>query len=163
MYADTLKTPLGDMVAVADAQALYALYFADYPHAVHDDAPGRTPVTDQIRAELTAYFDGRLTSFITPMAPEGSAFSKSVWSVLRDIPFGETCSYSAVAAALGRPKAVRAVARAIAANPLLIIVPCHRVIGADGSLCGYSGGPERKRKLLKLELQPMPREVSSCL
>ncbi|MEO8084813.1 MAG: methylated-DNA--[protein]-cysteine S-methyltransferase [Ardenticatenales bacterium] len=103
-------------------------------------------------AHLTAYFRGRPVDFDLPVAPHGSAFERDVWRHLQTIPYGRTTSYGAVAAAIGQPvDAARAVGAANARNPIAIVIPCHRVIGADGSLVGYAGGLERKRGLLNLE------------
>ena len=104
-------------------------------------------------AEVDEYFALERTEFTVPLAPEGTPFQHEVWKALRAIPFGETRSYLDVANAIGKPKAVRAVGAANGRNPLGIIVPCHRVIGADGSLTGYAGGMERKKFLLDLERQ----------
>ena len=101
--------------------------------------------------ELRAYFDGRSAGFSTPLALHGSAFTRSVWDELMAIPSGVTRAYSEVAAAIGRPAAVRAVARANGANQIGIVIPCHRVIGADGTLTGYGGGLWRKRWLIEHE------------
>ncbi|WP_390960950.1 methylated-DNA--[protein]-cysteine S-methyltransferase [Photobacterium sanguinicancri] len=101
--------------------------------------------------QLDAYFSGSLTRFTVPLAPQGTEFQKQVWTALRSVPYGETCSYKAIAEAISNPKAVRAVGAANGKNPIAIIVPCHRVIGADGKLTGYAGGVEMKAFLLKLE------------
>lgn len=113
--------------------------------------PGETGAGRQLAQELAAYFEGRLASFEAPLEPAGTQFQQAVWRVLRDIPYGETRSYGEQARALGRPSAVRAVARANGDNPIAIVVPCHRVIGADGTLTGYGGGLWRKRWLLHHE------------
>lgn len=114
-------------------------------------AEGRTCLLDRAAAELDEYFAGQRQSFDTPLLPVGNAFRLGVWLALQSIPFGATVSYGALAAQIGRPLAVRAVASAVGANPLSIFVPCHRVIGSDGSLRGYAGGTEAKRRLLALE------------
>ena len=101
--------------------------------------------------ELTEYFDGALTQFDTPLLPTGTEFEKQVWKSLLDIPFGETCSYIDIANRMRNPGAVRAVGRANGSNPIAIVIPCHRVVGADGSLTGYSGELWRKRWLLDHE------------
>jgi methylated-DNA-[protein]-cysteine S-methyltransferase len=102
-------------------------------------------------AQLKAYFAGQLTSFDLPVAPEGTGFQRTVWAGLRRIPYGETISYGELASRIGQPTASRAVGLANGRNPVAIIVPCHRVVGADGSLTGYGGGLDRKRFLLALE------------
>ncbi|HEX8153874.1 MAG TPA: methylated-DNA--[protein]-cysteine S-methyltransferase, partial [Thermoanaerobaculia bacterium] len=103
------------------------------------------------RAQLAAYFRGELRAFDLPLAPSGTAFQQSVWSVLRSIPYGTTRTYLDVANAIGKPSACRAVGAANGANPLPIVVPCHRVIGTSGALTGFGGGIDVKRKLLALE------------
>jgi methylated-DNA-[protein]-cysteine S-methyltransferase len=116
--------------------------------------PG-TPESDtvlaQARAQIRDYFDGELRNFTLPLAPQGTPFQQEVWSALRDIPFGETTSYGALAAQLGRPGSARAVGAANRQNPIAIVVPCHRVIGTNGTLTGYAGGLERKSLLLDHE------------
>lgn len=162
--ADWLETVLGPMVTVADKNRLYLLEFTDRKGlsselqrlqvAVKSEIGiGRHPPSEQVQQELERFFDGENARFETPLAFWGSDFSKSVWSVLREIPAGETRSYGDIAKAVGRPTAARAVARANGANPLAIIVPCHRIIGADGSMTGYGGGLWRKQKLIELERQ----------
>lgn len=162
LKADWIETPIGPMVAVADGHALHLLEFFERK-ALPTELKrlqtatgaaigiGRAPPIDRIEAELAAYFAGRPTGFSTRLAPIGSAFTQDVWSALRAIPVGETRSYSQIAKTIGRPSAVRAVARANGANPIAIVVPCHRVIGADGSLTGYGGGLWRKRWLITHE------------
>lgn len=110
-----------------------------------------TNLTDAASEQLSAYFSGELQGFDLPLDAAGTPFQRSVWQALRAIPFGETRSYRELAEAIGNPRAVRAVARANGANPLSIVVPCHRVIGADGTLTGYAGGLEMKARLLALE------------
>jgi AraC family transcriptional regulator of adaptative response/methylated-DNA-[protein]-cysteine methyltransferase len=112
---------------------------------------GRTDVTEQAAEELGAFFAGKSAAFRTPLAPLGSPFAQTVWDALRDIPAGETQSYSAIASQIGRASASRAVARANVANQIALMIPCHRVIGADGSLTGYGGGLWRKQRLLEIE------------
>lgn len=114
-------------------------------------AAGAEPVLDAAAAQLDAYFAGELTAFGLPLALDGTAFQRTVWAALQDIPYGETISYGEMARRIGQPSASRAVGLANGRNPVSIVVPCHRVIGADGSLTGYGGGMERKRFLLGLE------------
>ncbi len=143
-------TPIGPLLLVADGDALTAVHLPGF----HDgEAPGEegAPVLDEAAAQLTAYFAGERTAFALPLAPRGTPFQQAVWEALRRIPYGETRSYAQVARGLGRPERVRAVGSANARNPLAIVVPCHRVVGSDGSLTGYAGGLERKRALLDLE------------
>lgn len=157
-----LSTPLGDMVAAADENALYLLAFTDQKKLnkmfsrlkQKNQAalePGQTKPLRMIEKELQDYFDQRLKQFNTPLYFSGTPFQKRVWSALKTIPFGKTFSYAALAASIGYPTAFRAVANANGANLLSIILPCHRVISTDGSLGGYSNGLERKSWLLAHE------------
>ncbi len=161
---DWIDTPLGPMLAVCDASALHLLEFIDrkalptelqkLSKIVHGDLGiGRFDTTDRIENELNEYFGGRSAQFKARLACHGSPFTRSVWDVLRSIPPGQTRSYSDIAVAIGNPNAVRAVARANGANQISLVIPCHRVIGADGSLTGYGGGLWRKQKLIELERQ----------
>jgi methylated-DNA-[protein]-cysteine S-methyltransferase len=109
------------------------------------------------RAQLVEYFEGDRTSFELSLSPTGTPFQLRVWNALRTIPYAETASYSEVAAAIGSPRASRAVGLANGRNPIAIVIPCHRVIGADGSLVGYGGGLDRKRRLLELEASGLAR------
>ncbi len=162
LLADWIDTPLGPMIAVSCPHRLHLLEFADrkaLPREMKRLAAsqpggigfGRPAPTDQIAEELHAYFAGTSGQFDTPLALHGTPFQRAVWEVLRDIPAGETRSYSQIAADLGRPSATRAVARANGANQLALVVPCHRVLGADGSLTGYGGGLWRKQRLIEIE------------
>jgi AraC family transcriptional regulator of adaptative response/methylated-DNA-[protein]-cysteine methyltransferase len=166
------------MLAVSDRSSLHLLEFIDR-RALPTELKklrqlvrggigiGRHPPTDQIAAELDAYFSGRSADFTVPLALHGSAFTRAVWEELRKIPAGETRSYGDIAKAVGQPSAVRAVARANGANQIALIIPCHRVIGADGSLTGYGGGLWRKQKLIDLEkglhLNGLSRAAKSAL
>ncbi len=105
----------------------------------------------EVVRQMDAYFEGKLRSFSLPLSPVGSIFQKQVWDVVSRIPYGNTISYSELSREIGRPDSIRAVAGAIAKNPLLVVIPCHRVIASSGKLTGYSGGLDRKRKLLELE------------
>jgi methylated-DNA-[protein]-cysteine S-methyltransferase len=148
---DVVDSPIGKLLLVSDGRALTSVVMG----ARESDAPRdgvRDPDALAAAAEqLRAYFAGELTEFELPLAPGGSPFQQSVWQALREIPYGETASYGEIAATIGRPDAVRAVGATNGRNPLPVIVPCHRVIGADGSLVGFGGGLPRKRKLLELE------------
>lgn len=157
-----LTSPLGPLVAGASDEALVLLEFADrraLPTQIRTLArrlraqfvPGRSAVLDRLRLELEAYFAGELQRFSLPLLAPGTPFQESVWRALQELPPGTTCSYGELAARIGRPTAVRAVASANGANRLAIVIPCHRVVGADGSLTGYAGGLWRKRRLLELE------------
>jgi AraC family transcriptional regulator, regulatory protein of adaptative response / methylated-DNA-[protein]-cysteine methyltransferase len=162
LFAAWLDTPLGAMTAIGDEDAVYLLEFADRrglerqiarlrARAKAGIVPGRTGPIAQIETELAAYFDGSSMRFETPLARLGSAFQNAVWDALLAIPPGQTRSYAELARAIGRPEAVRAAAQANGANLFAIVVPCHRVINADGTLCGYGGGLPRKHWLLEHE------------
>ncbi len=147
-------SPVGPLSLVSDGQALAALAFEKHSKplpALAEAEPGSDAVLDAARRQLDAYFAGRIQRFDLPLAPRGTEFQRRVWMALREIPYGKTCSYSALAAVVGAPRAVRAVGGANGRNPLSIIVPCHRVIGADGTLTGFGGGIDRKRFLLTHE------------
>ncbi len=162
LLIEWLDSPHGPILAVVDNAALYMLEFTVRKNldlqmrrlskkAGRAILPGRTQITDQISAELIAYFKGQLLNFETPVALLGTDFQTRTWKALREIPAGQTRSYKDLAAAVGNPKGFRAVANANANNRLAIIVPCHRVIAADGGLGGYAGGLDKKRALLDLE------------
>ncbi len=143
-----LETPVGPLVLAGDREALRVIRF----HGHQDDAwvVDRAPFRDAID-QLKAYFAGKLSAFNLTLAPEGTEFQQSVWRALLDIPYGETTSYGAVAKRIGKPSAIRAVGAANGANPIPIVIPCHRVIGRNGKLTGFGGGLPRKELLLKLE------------
>lgn len=162
IHLSRIVTPLGPMLAGATDQGVCLLEFVDRRmletqlgiverRLTARYVPGRTDAVDRLEQQLSAYFEGRLTAFDVPLHLAGTAFQEAVWEGLLTIPYGETRSYKEQAAAIGRPTAVRAVARANGDNRLSILVPCHRVVGADGSLTGYGGGLWRKRALLGLE------------
>ncbi len=162
LSASWIDTPLGAMIAVCDNRFLHLLEFPErkalptelkrlYQSSKGSIGLGRTPITDQIEAELACYFNGDDANFQTPLAFHGSAFTQQVWHALQAIPAGQTRSYSEVASQIGRPTATRAVARANGANQIALVVPCHRVIGADGALTGYGGGLWRKQRLIEFE------------
>ncbi len=162
LFADWVPSPLGPLIAVTDRTQLHLLEFLDrralpaefrklQGFAKGNIGFGRTEVTDQIQDELRLFFDGSSGAFETKLALHGSTFTRDVWRELLKIPAGGTRSYSELARELGRPEAVRAVARANGANQIAIVVPCHRVLGADGSLTGYGGGLWRKQRLIELE------------
>lgn len=146
-------SPIGVLALVCDDGALRGLYFENGQHGGPplDARTGTNAIVDAARKQLDAYFAGRGATFDLPLAPEGTDFQKRVWRALATIPFGETRSYGEVAALIGAPRASRAVGAANGRNPIPVIVPCHRVIGADGSLTGFGGGMERKRFLLAHE------------
>ncbi|MFB7243685.1 cysteine methyltransferase [Streptomyces populi] len=160
----TMDSPLGRLLLVGEESAtarggtaLAALSVPDQKHGAvvqegwHEDADAFREISSQLRS----YFDGRLTAFDIEYVPSGSDFQRRVWKALETVPYGTTVSYGEVAARIGASRAaVRAVGTALGANPLLIVRPCHRVIGASGALTGYAGGLERKRQLLDLESVP---------
>lgn len=146
LYYDHFETPLGLMEICAGEQALESIYFVD-----RTNVPRSNSITDLAKCQMLEYFNGDLENFDLPMAPEGTAFQQQVWRALSTIEYGKTCSYSDIANMLNNPKAVRAVGSANGKNPMTIVVPCHRVIGANGSLTGYASGVERKAWLLNHE------------
>lgn len=164
LFIEWIETPMGRMIVIADKAALYLLEFTnrknmrrqfDRLRKVQGRAvlPGRTKITDKIEAELKVYFDGNLTDFKTPLFTSGTDFQRQTWEALQTIPYGQTRSYAQLAAMIGKPAAVRAVASANANNGLALIIPCHRVIGKNGGLGGYAGGLQRKQDLLNLEFK----------
>jgi methylated-DNA-[protein]-cysteine S-methyltransferase len=153
MVHRTIDTPVGPLLLAADADGLRVLAFAggEGAPAIAPDWVPDGGALDGLVAELDAYFTGRLKVFSTPLAPQGTPFQRAVWDELQRIPYGETVSYGELARRLGNPKAVRAVGTANGSNPIAIIIPCHRVIGSNGSLVGYGGGLPIKQTLLALE------------
>jgi methylated-DNA-[protein]-cysteine S-methyltransferase len=145
----TMESPIGELMLVSDGQALTRLEME--PHRAPADGVRDAEALRAAEEQLESYFAGELTEFDLALAPRGSAFQLGVWRALLEIPYGETASYGEIAAAVGRPDAVRAVGTTNGRNPIALIVPCHRVIGADGTLVGYGGGLPRKRLLLELE------------
>ena len=153
-----IETPIGTMVAVANDERLYILEFADRPNIdqrldrLSPNIPtGRTKPLDSVQEELEQFFKGTLQEFKTPLNLTGTPFQNRVWEELLKIPYGKTISYAELAVRIGKPSAFRAVANANGANKLAIVIPCHRVIYADGGLGGYSGGLARKPQLLTIE------------
>ena len=151
-----IDSPIGELTLVARDGKLVGLHFADHGRAVGtvSSAEGSEPVLEDAAGQLREYFAGERTSFDLPLALDGTPFQQEAWRALAEIPYGETVSYGEQARRLGRPDAVRAVGAANGANPIAIVLPCHRVIGADGSLTGFGGGLETKRRLLDLERSP---------
>ena len=155
-FYDTFATPFGDFSVALDANgAVIATAFGGLPElrerfaadeVAHD--PGRAT---EVRREIAEYFAGTRRHFTVKLSPSGTPFQQSVWAVLQRIPFGETRSYGELAAEIGNPDAARAIGRANATNPICLLVPCHRVIGADGSLTGYAFGEVIKQQLLTHE------------
>ncbi|MGE0866198.1 MAG: methylated-DNA--[protein]-cysteine S-methyltransferase [Vicinamibacterales bacterium] len=147
-------SPVGPLLLAGNRDGLHLLSFGvgSRPRAIAPEwTPDTSGVLDGVRAELDKYFAGRLRSFTTPVVFDGTAFQNQVWRELCRIPYGETISYLELANRIKNPKAVRAVGLANGANPVAIIVPCHRVIGSNGSLTGFGGGLPTKRALLELE------------
>jgi methylated-DNA-[protein]-cysteine S-methyltransferase len=159
MTSITMDTPVGPLVIASDDGAITHVLFHDGPV---DDTPTDKlpPVLVEAKRQLEAYFAGDLKEFSLPLAAEGTDFQRRVWAELEQIPYGVTASYGEVAKALGMPPgASRAVGLANGANPIAIVVPCHRVIGANGTLTGYAGGLERKKYLLDLESRDLQPEL----
>ncbi len=161
-HVSRIATPLGPMLAATSDDAVHLVEFIDRRGLQAQVkrvglrsglvfAPGSTPVSDALERQLAEYFAGTRRTFDLPLRPAGSDFQEAVWDALRAIPYGETRSYADIAESVGRPGAVRAVGTANGANALAVIIPCHRVVRADGSLSGYGGGVWRKRRLLELE------------
>jgi len=159
-YKWTFSTPLGEMAALIDKDKLCGLWFSGQKHepaiAGNGCANQDCAVFNELRRQLDAYFARRLSVFDLPLSPAGTAFQMAVWSLLKTIPAGETTTYGELARQMaelreGRPPAAQAIGGAVGRNPISIIIPCHRVIGADGSLTGYAGGIERKFALIQLE------------
>jgi methylated-DNA-[protein]-cysteine S-methyltransferase len=155
-----LDSPIGPLTLVADDSALVGLYMDVRGHEPEPATLGEPVSAEPAEAghvlaaaasQLQAYFAGRLTGFDLPLTLAGTQFQRTVWAALQTIPYGETISYGQLADQIGQPSASRAVGLANGRNPVSIVVPCHRVVGADGSLTGYGGGLDRKRYLLALE------------
>lgn len=144
------QTPLGPVGIVENGGGITHLFFGRMarPEAASWE---ETPLLRRAAGQLDEYFQGRRRSFDLPLCPQGTAFEQAVWQVLQTIPYGETRSYADVARRIGRPTACRAVGRANGRNPIGIVIPCHRVIGANGKLTGYAGGLSLKQYLLELE------------
>ncbi len=153
IFYTTFGSPVGPLLLAGDSNALRLVSFESSKRSTPprpDWEQDKAPFAEVIR-QLQAYFGGELKEFDLPLALEGTDFQLRVWKALRTIPYGETISYAQLAQCIGNPKAVRAVGLANGSNPIPIIVPCHRVIGSDGSLTGFGGGLSTKKKLLELE------------
>ena len=157
LFFEHVDTPIGTLTLAADADGLRHIEFPDNRHPVdrEDWIPGASGAAADVlritREQLREYFEGTRHAFDLPLRPQGTAFQMDVWRMLATIPWGATWSYRDLARAIGKPEAVRAVGGANGRNPLPIVLPCHRVIGADGSLTGFGGGLPTKRFLLRLE------------
>ncbi len=157
-----IDSPVGRLLIAADEAGLRLIEFPSPRHPVPPGADWREgdhPLLQRAQRQLDEYFAGRRRDFDLPLAPRGTPFQRRVWDELAQIPYGRTRSYAELAQRLGQPSATRAVGAANGRNPLPIVVPCHRVIGADGSLTGFGGGLPRKRFLLELE-GVLPRQGS---
>lgn len=154
-YSIVDSTPIGPITVIADGDEIVAVYMETHAHAPDPAAYGvhmdGDPLLGEAARQLTEYFAGDRTQFELPLRPHGTDFQQRVWRALSDIPFGTTWSYRQLADYVGSPTASRAVGLANGRNPISIVIPCHRVIGADGSMTGYGGGIERKRWLLAHE------------
>lgn len=160
IWSCCFDSPVGPLTVVSNETAVTTVRFGRFVPAATDlgsptdsgRADSAQPeVLQQAVQELTEFFAGTRRTFTVPVAPEGTPFQQTVWMALQRIPYGETCSYQAVAEAVGNPKACRAVGMANHRNPIPIIIPCHRVVGANGHLTGYAGGLEIKSRLLRFE------------
>jgi methylated-DNA-[protein]-cysteine S-methyltransferase len=158
LFYKEMKSPVGKLKLVAGSRALVAvLWEKERPNRVKLDQMSldpRHPILIETERQLSEYFAGKRTEFDLPLQPDGTEFQKKVWRTLREIPFGKTKSYLDLARAVGSPKSSRAVGAANGKNPLSIVVPCHRVVGADGALTGFAGGLETKATLLAFEAAP---------
>jgi methylated-DNA-[protein]-cysteine S-methyltransferase len=154
-------SPVGQLLLVTDGHHLTQLNF--YPShlktAISDDWQQGHSLLTETAHQLDAYFAKKLKIFTIPLLPQGTTFQKQVWQALVEIPFGETCSYGDIATKIKNPKSSRAVGMANNRNPIAIIIPCHRVIGASGKLVGYGGGLSVKQSLLALELQSLKQKA----
>ena len=154
VHTTFVDSPVGPLFVAADAAGLHAIEFCENRHPVKrkdDWHEGDNAMLRRARSQLDEYFAGKRRAFDLPLSPAGTEFQRSVWTALATIPYGETISYAQLASRVGRPTAMRAVGAANGRNPLPIVLPCHRVIGADGSLTGFGGGLPTKQYLLKLE------------
>lgn len=154
IHTTFVDSPVGPLFVAASDDGLRAIEFRANRHPVKRDGdwqPGDNAVLRLARKQLGEYFAGKRRTFDLPLSPRGTEFQRSVWTTLATIPYGETVSYAQLAARVGKPSAMRAVGAANGRNPLPIVLPCHRVIGADGSLTGFGGGLPTKQYLLKLE------------
>lgn len=168
MYTTTQDSPLGRLLLAADETGLTGIWFKDGRYALEgldpDHVEKETPVLAETRRWLKAYFSGEAPAFLPPLHPAGSPFRQAVWKLLLEIPYGQTTTYGALAAQLAKQQGLarmsaQAVGGAVEHNPISILIPCHRVVGMDGSLTGYAGGLERKRFLLRLEgMQNVPEK-----
>jgi methylated-DNA-[protein]-cysteine S-methyltransferase len=153
MFQQTIDSPLGRVLIQANTQGISQISLGI--NTVEPDHP--SVLTELAARQLQHYFAGQLTRFTLPLAATGTLFQQQVWQALSELPFGLTCSYAEIARQIANPKAMRAVGKANSKNPIAIVVPCHRVIGANGTLTGYAGGLDKKAWLLAHEQQCMPQ------
>jgi methylated-DNA-[protein]-cysteine S-methyltransferase len=151
-YQTSIKSPLGCLILKSDGQAITSVSFSENDLQEQDSCE----VLESCKAQLNDYFSGNLTAFDLPLSPEGTEFQQKVWAELIKIPYGETITYMDLAFRLGDPKCIRAAGTANGRNPIAIIIPCHRVIGAGNKLTGYAGGIWRKKMLLETEMKYNP-------
>jgi methylated-DNA-[protein]-cysteine S-methyltransferase len=153
MIYTTVDSPIGELLLLGEGDVLHGLYMQASPEPIRVQAAWRRDDSafGDVRRQLAEYFAGERTRFDVEMHLDGTAFQRTVWHALTEIPYGETISYGELAHRIGRPDRARAVGAANGQNPIAVIVPCHRVIGANGKLVGYGGGLDNKRRLLELE------------
>lgn len=170
-YTHHYDSPLGGITLASDGEALTGLWFdgQKYFQATlgreHEEKD--LPIFEQARHWLDLYFGGEIPDFTPPLKPKGTAFQKAVWDILRSIPYGQTMTYGEIAARIAAQKGLaqmsaQAVGGAVGHNPISILIPCHRVVGSNGSLTGYAGGIERKERLLRLEKADLSRKQTSA-
>lgn len=154
MYCTSLITPVGTLLLFADDDALYRIVFPACADnlPVADSAPTGHPLLSSASLQLSEYFSGNRQNFDLPLSPQGTPFQLAVWDLMQQIPYGKTSTYGEIAAELGNPNKARAVGGAANKNPLPLVIPCHRVMGANGKLTGFAGGLKTKQFLLSLEL-----------
>lgn len=154
MIVSAFDSPLGKLTLCSDGMHLTAVTFEgqkyEENHIPKDAVWGTCPVLEETKTWLSGYFAGKIPDFLPSLAPKGTSFQRKVWEWLLRIPYGETVTYGELAKTLGC-KSAQAVGGAVGRNPISILIPCHRVVGADGSLTGYAGGVEKKERLLKIE------------
>jgi methylated-DNA-[protein]-cysteine S-methyltransferase len=163
MYQTALKTPVGTLQLFADDDVLYRIVFPACGDKlpVADPAPQGHPLLSFVSLQLNEYFTGHRQNFDLPLSPQGTPFQLAVWELMQQIPYGETKAYGELAARLGNPNKARAVGGAANTNPLPLVIPCHRVRGANGKLTGFAGGVEIKQFLLNLEKKRAQASVAT--
>jgi methylated-DNA-[protein]-cysteine S-methyltransferase len=163
MYRIFLKTPVGALQLFADDDALYRIVFPACTEnlPVADPAPEGHPLLGSASLQLSEYFTGRRHNFDLPLSPQGTSFQLAVWELMQHIPYGETSTYGEIATRLGNTNKARAVGGAANKNPLPLVIPCHRVMGANGKLTGFAGGVEIKQFLLNLEKKRAQASVAT--